>query len=346
MHAVTCCSYIDENLFIYIVRQCILSSFVGASLFTTLLLVGGLCLFFMYRTPALNSVTVLGHRNDTILLKSGVDSFSYSNVTVRQCILRGDDYHDASVYVVKSKNVVTKTEHSLLQFPKHFQDTPSYKSGIQDYQYLLPNSSFIYRVCLSSSAGHDQDVTFLVFDNAISYGSYVNDQQNGEVYSSFYQTLIAPRNNRSTCSEISYNITHPSYYFIMMRSPGNISYSYNFTVWKVAYNIMNAKQYCHISDMNNCNISLTSDDFKHSNYDILAHIQPGYMESSIVTHFCVLMYGGSATLKKLSYISGWLLGVGGALSAIIVTLLVSAFLLLTCKKHQPNEERQHLLHHY
>lgn len=300
----------------------------------------------MYQTPALDSAVILGHRNDTILLKSAIDSFSHSNVTVRQCTHRGDDYHDASIYVVRDEDVALKTEHTLFQFPKHFQNTPSYKSGIQDYQYLLPKSSFSYRVCLSSSTDHDQDVTFLVFDSATSYGSYVNDMGNWKIYSAFSKLLIAPRNNRSTCTEIPYTVTHPSYYFIMMRSPASITYSYNYTLQKVVYDTTNMKQYCHIGDLNNCQIPITSSDFKHVDYNILAHIQPGYMESSIVTHFCVSTYGGSATLQKLSYISGWFLGVGGVLAAIVVVLLLALLVLGMCRKNQLSEERQHLLHQY
>lgn len=343
-----CCSITIDCVFVCIVRvrKCILLSVAVTFLCATLLLVGGIYITFTYQAPASSSNTILGHRNDTILLDGGIDSFSYSNVTVRQCISGGDDYHSAIVYAMKSKDVALKRELTLFQFQRHYQDSPSYKSGIQDYLYLLPNSSFTYRVCLSSSTPRDQRVMYLLFDNAISYGSYVDDQENGESYSIFNKALIAKRNNQPTCTDISYDIAHPSYYFMMMRLPGNVSYSYNFTLQKVSYDTTNANESCRISNSNDCELSLTGNNFKHVDYDILAYIQPGYMESSIVTHLCISTHGGSTTLMKFSYISGSFLGVGGVLLGVSTTIVLIAVLLQMCRNYKVSEERQKLLNHY
>lgn len=315
-------------------------------LIATLLIVGGTYIFFTYQAPASDSTTVLGHRNDTVLLSGDIDSFGYSNITVRQCIAQGDDYHDANIYVVKKEDIVLKTEQTTFQFPHHYQDSPSYKSGIQDYLYLLSNSSFTYRVCLSSTTDHDQNVTYFVFDSAANYGSYVSDQENGEMYSMFSRSLIARRNSQLTCTELSLNTTHPSYYFMMMRSPANITYSYNFTLHKVAYDTTNMKQDCRISDLNTCEVPLPNADFKHVTSDVLAYIQPGYLESSIVTHFCLSTYGGSTTLKKLSYISGSFFGLGAALLIVISALFFFTLLFRMCRNHKFSEERDRLLGHY
>lgn len=132
---------------------------------------------------------------------------------------------------------------------------------------------------------------------------------------------------------------------MMVRSPGNISYSYNFTLEKVAYNTEDRKQYCHVSDFSNCEISLRSDNFKHVYYNIIAYIQPSEFENSIVTHFCVSTHSGSATLTKLSYVDDALFGVVGAL-LVVATVLCVCMLAMQNHKHKHSEERQKLLHRY
>lgn len=298
-----------------------------------LLMAGATFVFMTHQTPVSESATILGHRNDTILLKGGIDA---SNVTVRQCVARGDDYHDTNIYLINNKEIELKRVRSFHQYQWHYQESSSYKSAIQDYLYLLPDSSFTYRICSASSTSYDQSAMYLLFDDDTKYRNYVNDQENGESYSIFSQPLLAGQNNHTVCTEISQNIVHPSYYFMMVRSPaGNISYSYNFTLEKVAYNTTDAKQYCNVE------ISLRSDNFKH--YSIIAYIQPSEFENSIVTHFCVSTYAGSATLTKFSYISDAMFGVGGALLMIAAVLLIY-MLASQCHKHEHHdEERQNSL---
>lgn len=329
--------------------KCLVSLLISAfAIFCALLfLVGGIYTFFNYHSPASESTTVLGHRNDTILLKGGIDSFKYSNVTVNQCISRGDDYHNAYIYVIKSKDVMLKSLRSFVRFNTHHQLTASYKSGIQDYLYLLESSNFTYRICLASMTDRNQSATYFLFDSAANYWSYENQPEDGEEYSLFSQTLTAGRNNESICTEISYPITRASYYFMMVRSPANISYAYNFTLHKAAYDTTSTKQYCKVSDFNNCEIPLASDDFEHIRYDILAFVQPSEVANSIVTHFCVSIIAGSTTLTKLSHIAVSLMGMGGALLLIVVSsLLFYALVMHFCRKRKFDEERQTLLYHY
>ena len=328
------------------VIQSLVFVFVATLLCALLAMAGATFVVVKYHTPASDTSTIMGHRYDTILLKGAIDAFSYSNVTVRQCIDRGDDYHDTNMYVLKTQEIKLKQVRSFHQYEWHYQDLPSYKSAIEDYLYLLPDSSFTYWICLSSTTDYNQTATYLLFDDALNYWNYVNDQENGEVYSMFSQPLLA-RQNLTTCTEISRSIEHPSYYFMMVRSPGNISYSYNFTLKKVAYDTMDVKAYCKVGELNNCEVSLGNDSFKHIDYSIIAYIQPSEFENSIVTHFCISTNAGSETLTKLSYISDALFGVGGALLVFTVFLFL-CFLLMSSQrcKLMHNEEKQRLLHHY
>lgn len=296
-----------------------------------------------YRPQRSDSLQFLGHRNDTILLKSNIDSFWSSNMSVTQCVRQGDASHDSYVYVVKSEGNLQNTTRSLKLSPVYYQDSPSYKSGILDYLYLLPKSSFMYRICMASTSNQSKNATYLLFNDIEKYWDYVNENEKGLTNSIFSKQLAVTRNNQTTCTEIHYNVTKASYYFMMVLSPADIRYSYNFTLSKVAYDTRNVTQYCQVSDSNTCEVTLLSQDFKHENYDIIAYVRPDSFENSIITHLCLETYSGSSTLQKISYISLTLFGVAGVLLISTIIFFVCAILCPMSRKYMSSGEQQKLL---
>lgn len=225
-------------------------------------------------TPAQDPSFILGHVNDTVLLKGGIDVFGYSNMGVQQHTDNADN-HDVNIYVINSADVKQKSVTSFRSAETHYQDSPAYKSGILDYLYLLPNSTFTYTFCLASTTNHDQSATFFLFSGEKSYLQYAHDHENGEKYSLYSMNLTANRNNATKCTRIPRRVSSASYYFMMVHSPANISYSYNFSLQGVEYDTSNVEIYCNVSDFNRCPVSLPSKFLQQVKYDILAHIEPG-----------------------------------------------------------------------
>lgn len=322
---------------------CILLIIISSVILTTLTFVGGTYTCIKLKSQSSKSLTVFGHRNDTILLKNNIDAYWFSTVTVTQCLAPGDASHDFYVYVIKSDNTAHNNVKELVSEPRYYQYSPSYNSGIQDYIYLLPGSDFTYRFCLASTTNQDQKATYFLFNDITNYWNYVKDYQNGVKYSILSIPLVASRNNQTTCFDIAYKVTHASYYFMMVLSPANISYSYNFTLNKVFYDTSSVTQYCKVSNLNTCEIVLSSEDFKHENYDILAYVQPGFAERSIITHLCLTAFVGSVTLKKISYISYTLFGLAVLLLVVTVVLCICPILLHKRKAHKRMQELRTLL---
>lgn len=282
----------------------------------------GLYYVIVLHSNAAKSQSILGHRNDTILLLGGVSSFRTSKVTVSQCLNRGDDYHNVSIFLRNSKDTVLEPDSSFVEFPLHYQNTPSHKSGIQDYLYLLENSNFTYWMCLASTTSYDQGVTYFLFRGESNYRKYVNDPTCGEQCSLLSVPFVAEKNNRTNCKKIQYTVSQADYYFMVVRSPANISYSYNFTLRKIAYDTGNARRVCSISDSGSCEFALPGISNK---YDILAYIQPQTLvEESITTHLCAS--GTISSSINTGAIAALVLGLT-ACGIIALCVLIKRFLI-------------------
>lgn len=196
------------------------------------LLGAGICFYEILQThTAPSPSSVIGHRNDTILLRGDVDSFSYSSVTVWQCT-SPDAYHNINIYIRSGDDVILKPVPIASGLPKVYQDSGSYKLGIQDYLYLVKDSNFNYNVCLASSTNYNQSAAYFLFRGKDSYDKYVNSPDKGETESIYAKHLIVQQNNQTNCNEIAYTVSETAYYFMLVRSPGSIFYSYNFTLTK------------------------------------------------------------------------------------------------------------------
>lgn len=268
-------------------------------------------------------------------------------MTVSQCVGLGDDYHDISVFVLRSDEVELQEVKTVKYSPRYDQESSSFKSGIQDYLYLLPGSNFTYRICMASTTSKEQRATYLLFDNIEDYFGYTEDVENGESYALYSKAVDAGKDNQTTCTEIVHNVTDPAYFFMVVRSPGNIYYYYNFSVNAVMYNTTNITQYCKLTDFGDCSISLESKEFEHIHHDVITYVQPDFSEQSIITHLCLTTLPGSTTLQKITYVSWSLLGVGALL--LVAVAVVSLFVIVVHvhkKNTMMNEERQKLLHNY
>lgn len=325
------------------IQWLVLVFIVVTLIFAAMLIIGGTYTSVMYGFPPSKTTQMLAHKYDTILLESGVDIFSYSDVIINQCVKVGDDYHDSNIYAIKTTDVKVKVEPIQIFSPLLGGDEPSYKAGLQDYLYLLPDSEFVYRICMASTTVDRQTATFFLFDSLPSYWEYVDDQDNGQDYSILSQTVYAGGNNDSKCTEISYTVTHPSYYFMMIHTPANVLFTYNLTLSKRAYDTSDNEKSCVVSDSDNCEIPLRGTDFHHVKYDIIAYIQPVYLERSILTHLCVASIGGSSSLQKLKYISLSSIGLGAVIGLALVVLLI---VMPKCRSNRVAAERQRLLDHY
>ena len=135
---------------------------------------------------------------------------------------------------------------------------------------------------MASFTNITKSITYFLFQGEHNYTKYVNNPDYGRNYSLYTLGLTAGSKN---CTKISYNITETAYYFMMMRSPANVSVSYNFTLYQIAYDLANAEIYCNISESIDCKVTLPD---KNTQYDILAYIQPDpFNESLLITHFCL-----------------------------------------------------------
>ena len=313
--------------------------------FVAVLLVGGTYTLVTYKPPTSETTEVIAHKHDTILLKSNLDSFSNLNVSISQCIQRGDDYHDSTIYLINTNDV------KLMNVPVQFVSPllggygSTYKAGIHDYLYLLRGSKFQYRVCMGSTTLEEQSATYFLFDGITNYWNYANDQDNGDKYSILSKIVRAGGNNDTICTEIEYTITHNSYYFMMMHTPGNVLYHYNFTLDKVAYDTTNETKLCVVSDYNSCEIPVRGCDFRHVKYDILAYIHPVALENSVITHICLSSTGISTTLKILRILGAISITVGICIGAVLLAYMGIAFLHMR-SGNRFAAEKQRLLSHY
>ena len=325
----------------------IVTYLIIALTFSFLMFAGGLYIRITYK-PLGASNTILAHHNDTILLAEAVDSFWHKNITVQQCVQKEDDDHDSDIYAIKSNEVVLKWSAMLVQSPIFYQDLPTFKAGVQNYLYLLPGSSFTYRMCLASTTNQEQPATYFLFNDLEKYWNYVANTDSGKTNSIFYKTLIAGKSNRTICTEISYNITKPSYYFMVVNSPAYITYFYNFTLNKTEYDMSGFQSSCRVSDYNQCNVSLKGGVFRHTKYDIIAYVRPSLYEQSIITHLCISLFTGSDTLSKLSLVSDLLFAVAAILSFTVVAVFFYHIVMRLHKHYLHSElaERQKLLHDY
>lgn len=314
------------------------------------MLAGGLYAMIEYQPLKGDSSTIMARSNDTILVAEGVDAFLHSNITVRQCVQQEDDYHDSNIYLIKTGREVLKKTIYLVRSAVFYQDLPTFKAGVQSYLYLLPGSTFNYRMCLASTTNQEQIATYFLFDDVVMYWDYTDDTQNGNNYAILSKTLTAGKSNQTRCGEVSYNITKPSYYFMMVNSPANVTYTYNFTLDKVEYDVSGFQPSCTLSDYNQCDLSLSSGDFKHTKYNVIAYVKPSPFEQSIITHLCLTESTSSSTLSKLGYVSDALLAAGAVLSFIITAVFITCLMMRRYNKKflhsEMVSEQQKLLHDY
>lgn len=316
------------------------AAIVGAGVYT-----------FVKYAPPQESVLLpqLGHRNDTILLEGGIDAYVYSYVSVSQCIQPGDAAHLVNVGLVEQEKNKLKEKVDMIESPVFIQDSPSYKSGILDYLYLTEDSSFMYNICMASTTGRNKNATYYLFDDIESYWNYISSNEDGKKYSTLSKPVAATKNNQTTCTEIVYNVTDPGYFFMVVLTPADVYYFYQFSLRSSVYGLSNASQICKVSDLNKCNFTLAGHDFQHKKYDVLAYIQPDDSETSIITHLCLTRHGGSTTLHKISYIASALVGTG-ALMIICCTIVIGCVAVLhlcrSSKKAISLGEKQKLLNNY
>lgn len=328
-------------------KSCILVIALIVLTLSASMFIGGVYTKMKYK-PLGASSTILAHRNDTILLAEAVDSFWHANITVQQCVQKQDDYHDSDLYVIASNEIVLKRTALLVQSPMFYQDLPTFKAGVQNYLYLLPGSTFIYRMCLASTTNQEQTATYFLFNNIEKYWDYIADTNSGKTNSILYKTLTAGKNNRTMCSEVFYNVTKPSYYFMVVNSPAYITYFYNFTLNKIEYDVSSFQSSCRVSDYNQCEVSIKGGIFKHTKYDVIAYVRPSPYEQSIITHLCIALFTGSDTLSKLSLISDSLFAVAAFLSFTVFAMFIYLVIVRLHKHflHSELSERQKLLHEY
>ena len=235
------------------------------------------------------SDTILAHSNDTILVVDDVDAFWYSSITVTQCTQKGDDYHDFNIYVIKGGAKVVK-QASAVQSEQFHIKSPTLEK--QKYLYLLNGSTFKYRMCLASTTNYEQMAVYNLFDDRDMYFNYVDNKDNDPI---FHKTFKAGKNNLTICTEVSYNITKPSYYFMVVNAPANIIYSYNFTLNKVEYDINGSHLSCNTTL--NCEISLNGAVF-----DVIAYVKPSDYAQSTDSHLCVELSKNIAIHILVSFI--------------------------------------------
>lgn len=172
--------------------------------------------------------------NDMIALEQELKSPPYSSVEVEN-----SDDHVINATLVKSENVKTSSNDTQSFIPEHHIEFPSYKSGIIDWLYLLPGSSFTYNICVSSTTNYTQYATYFLFSGTDNYTKYTKYPNNGVKYSTLTYNLTALGNNRKTCIPISCIINSTDYYFMMLNSPGGVNISYQFSLHKVEYIVTN-----------------------------------------------------------------------------------------------------------
>lgn len=270
------------------------------------------------KTTNFNTHPILGHRNDTVLLQSNVDFQEYPAFTIFQCLFQ-NEVLQAIIYVIDHKNTTLRTVGSMFKSPIYNPGKPSYNLGIQDYLYLLPGSSFTYEVCLASSTNITKSVTYFLFQGENNYTQYIVSRDNGTKYS-LYATVHTSTGSLN-CTIIAYNITEAAYYFMMMRSPADVSVSYNFTQQQVVYDITNSQSYCSIiSKSSECEVTLSNTYSQHLRYDILANVKPDPFDEPLITHFCLRnIQENTLPLKHWEIV---LIVLGGVIGLVLTPLFI------------------------
>ena len=300
---------------------------LAAALWMSTLIPGTIYQIRLSTTPP-GQLAVFGRENDIILLKGRINAFRYSTVNVEQCADDADE-HTANIYLIKSDNVKQKSVETNFSAEPHYQDLPSQKSGLIDYLYLLPSSNFTYIVCLSSTTIYNQNATYYLISGVTNYTQYIHDPNNGRKYSLYSTNLTAIRNNRTNCTRISYRVSSASYYFMMFDSPGNIMYSYNFSLQKFEYSISDIEIECNVSKSKTCPVKLLSrKPLQQTRFDIFARIQPYFGEQSTTSYLCLSKFVTSAQNKIWAAV---FLSLGGLCT--VCSLIFIVLLVCTCKKY-------------
>lgn len=234
----------------------------------------------------ISSVPKLASRNDTVFVQT-IHQFFHSSITASTCDQRGDSPHVNRLFLVSIDNLTVHHTSLSLDYNRIDQEYPSAVTGLIENQYLLKGSEISYEICLGS-LGSDTMYSYLfLFDDDFNFIQYQRTSELGEQLSILTEKLQIGINNTTQCFRLFFKVPKSSYYFLTVRTPAEVFYTYKYTLNVNYYDHNDYNMVCSIYDDEPCRIDIPGSLFSSEEYALLAYVRPNVALSSATNHMCV-----------------------------------------------------------
>ena len=234
----------------------------------------------------ISSVPKLGSGNDTIILQT-VNGFFHSSITVTTCDQQGDSPHINRIFLIPMADLILHNTSYSLDYNQFDQDSPSAVTGQIENQYLLKGSKISYQMCLGSMGSDKMYAYLFLFNNGFDFSQYQRTPTLGENLSILKRRVEIGTNNSTQCFQLMFEVPKSSYYFLALRTPGKIFYTYKYTLNINYYDHNEYAMVCSIYDNKPCHIDVPGSLFSSEDYTLLAYVRPNVELSSVTNHVCV-----------------------------------------------------------
>ncbi len=269
----------------------------------------------------ISSLPKLGYRNDTVIVQT-INGFFHSSITAATCDQRGDSPHINRMLLVPLDNLTVHHTVYSLDYNQIYQEFPSAVTGLIDNQYLLKDSEISYQMCLGSLGSEKWYASLFLFNDDFKFLRYRGTPELGEELSILTRKLDIGINNTTRCFQLLFKIPKSSYYFLTIRTPAEVFYTYKYTLNVNYYDHNDYEVVCSIYDDEPCQLVIPGSLFSLEKYALLVYVRPNVALSSATNHMCVsanpsdsvtAVVGMSASIASL------------ALLGILVLLFVVVF---------------------
>ena len=209
----------------------------------------------------------------------------------------GSDSVAGNIQLVDSDDVVLFEENVVKDDVEGYQNSQLLKT-LHGPLYLMSGSTVSYQFCLttnftSSHSPHRQlSSEFLIFNDIMDYTNYIHSSgRSGRETAIFHKETLIPSIGQSSCSNVTFRITKPDFYFTMYKLPPHVELQYHADIHVVYLNYtryqLKEESECMLEPSGSCDIEIPG-TFSTKDYTILAYIP---LQSADIapnsTHLCV-----------------------------------------------------------
>ena len=271
----------------------------------------------------------LGFVNTTVIIGT-YSSFWYSKLSVSECLQSRDYSHVNQIALVHKNYEIVRVTDFRLKRILFYQEYSSSTTGLIDYLYLLKGSSIKHNLCLASTSDSNSEGTVFIFDDEVKYRQYVVSSDVGPELSVYSRSFEIGANNKTICTEITFDVSETAYYFIAAMTPAGIIYRYDtlihqFYLNKDDFNFSN----CIASEPAVCDLPLSGNLFAAEEYDLVAYIEPSIAADPLTTHLCAE-----------SHISPEVVALVGVFGGVVGISVLGILILVSIQWHKHRNHRR------